>query len=268
MEMKPVVLLKLGGSLITDKAKPYTERGHVIMDLVRQIREALSEDPEMSLIIGNGAGSYAHYPAKVYNLTKGITEPSQLKGFCEVQDGAARLNRIVVSNLLKAGVNAIALSPSSFLTARSGRIHRFFIDPLLGLLRQKIVPVLYGDIVYDETQGATIISTETLLSSIAKRLLSRKIRVGSIVHNGITKGVLDTRSEVIPLITKKNFSSLRNVFTSVAGYDVTGGMIHKVKESLKLTDAGIKSYIINGMSQKNLLKKALLGDVDLGTRIE
>ncbi len=266
--MQSVTLLKLGGSLITDKSKPYTARPHIIKDLVRQIKEALSQKKDLLLIVGNGAGSYAHYPATLYNMSRGITISSQKMGFCMVQDGAARLNRIIVSALLQSGVEAVSLSPSSFCTARGGKVHRMFLDPLVGLLEKRIVPVLYGDIIYDETQGSAIISTEVLLSNIAKKLLRRNIRVRSIIHNGVTKGVLDLSGKVIPRITTKDFSSLKKVFTSVKGYDVTGGMMHKVKESLALTRYGIRSFIINGMSEKNVLKRALMGDVVLGTKIE
>jgi hypothetical protein len=51
------------------------------------------------------------------------------------------------------------------------------------------------------------------------------------------------------------------------GFDVTGGVLHKVKESLYLTKYEIKSFIINGTGKKNLLKKALLGEKVLGTWI-
>lgn len=264
----PVTLLKLGGSLITDKSKPYTERAEIIKVLVRQIREALEENNRLRLIIGNGAGSYAHYPAKLYEVSNGITRESQKMGFCMVQDGAARLNRIIVSALLREGVRAISISPSSLCITRNGRIKKFFIEPIIGLLSLNMVPVIYGDIVFDETRGCAIVSTEVLLSHIALLFINQKRKIKEIIHNGVTKGVLDLSGEVIPVITQKNIAKLQKVFTSVTGYDVTGGMIHKVRESLKLTKYGITSRIINGISEENLLKRALKGSATSGTKIE
>lgn len=268
MDILPVTLLKLGGSLITDKSKPYTEKTEIINVLVRQIHEALKENDSLRLIIGNGAGSYAHYPAKLYDVSNGIVRESQKMGFCMVQDGAARLNRIIVSALLQTGVRAVSISPSSLCITNNGKIKKFFLEPILGLLSLNIVPVLYGDIVFDEVKGCAIISTEVLLSHIARLFIKQKRTIKAIIHNGVTKGVLDLSGNVIPVITQKNIKRLQKVFTSVKGYDVTGGMVHKVRESLKLTKYGIESRIINGISEENLLKRALRGSATSGTKIE
>jgi len=265
--MKNIILLKLGGSLITDKSKPFTARMHIIEDLARQIKEALNENPQLQLVIGNGSGSFAHYPAVQYKMNGKIINEDQKMGFGFVQDAASQLNRIIVLTLLKAGVRAISLNPSSMIISKGGKIKKFFIEPVINLLNLGMTPVLYGDIVYDETLGAKIYSTEQLLTEIAMRFKKRGIIVKKIIHNGATKGVLDQKGELIPTISRKNFSSLKKVFSSIKGFDVTGGMLHKVEESLKLADSGFESLIINGFSKKNLLKDALLGKKVIGTHI-
>ena len=40
---KKLVLVKLGGSLITNKSKPFTERRDIITDVVSQIKRAWDE---------------------------------------------------------------------------------------------------------------------------------------------------------------------------------------------------------------------------------
>lgn len=70
--MKNIVLVKLGESLITDKEKAYTVRRNAIKDLAIQIKLALDRSPETHLIIGNGAGSFAHYPAQQFKMADGI----------------------------------------------------------------------------------------------------------------------------------------------------------------------------------------------------
>src|SRR3989344_6696183 len=165
--MKKIILLKLGGSLITDKTKPYTARMKIVRNLAVQIKAALRKDSKLQLIIGNGSGSFAHYPAVKYKIRDGIKKEEQKMGFCEVQNAAANLNRIIVGELLKAGVKAMSINPSSMIVSQNGTIKKFFIDPLVGLLKLNITPVLYGDIVFDEKQGAKIFSTEQLLGYIA-----------------------------------------------------------------------------------------------------
>lgn len=266
--MKQITLLKLGGSLITDKTKPFTAKMDIIRDLAVQIKKALDTNPHLHLIIGNGAGSFAHYPAVQYNIKNGITREEQKLGFCEVQDAASRLNRIIVHELIKAKVRACSLNPSSMLVAQNGEIKNFFLDPIFGFLNLNIIPVLYGDIVFDEKRGAKIYSTEQLLSYIAQQLQKKGYSIERIVHNGITKGVLDGKNNPIPKITQQNFKIIKKHLNSTRGFDVTGGMSHKVEESLKLADKGIKSLIINGASQKELLTKALLGEKVFGTVIQ
>lgn len=265
---KKLILIKLGGSLITDKEKPFTVKGEIVEDLTRQIKETLDENKNLSLIIGNGGGSFPHYPAVKYKMNNGIKNENQKYGFCAVQDAAAQLNRIIVSQLLKAGVKACSINPSSMIIAENNKIKEFFTQPIIEIIKLGIVPVLYGDIVIDKKLGAKIFSTERLLTELVLRLEKSKIKVDMVIHNGLTKGVLDQTGNLINLINKKNYKKLEKIFYQTKGYDVTGGMSHKVKECLNLSQYKIKSLIINGISKKNLLKEAILGNKVEGTIIE
>ena len=263
-----LVLIKFGGSLITNKQKAYTPNTKIIKDLVRQIKEALTEDKNLSLIIGNGGGSFAHYPAVKYKMQNGIKTNQQKYGFCQVQDGAASLNRIIVKELLDNGVKACSLQPSSMIVCEGGKVKSFFMESLIALLKLKIVPVLYGDIVLDKSFGSYILSTEELLTEISVRLKKSNIKPYLVIHNGLTQGVMDEQGKLISSINQAKYEQLGKIFYQTKGYDVTGGMLHKVKECLNLSKFGIKSLIINGTARKNLLKKAILGQETLGTIIE
>lgn len=257
--MKKIIFVKLGGSLITDKEKPFTAKIDVIKNLAKQISQALKKNSQLRLVIGNGGGSYPHYPALKYKIKEGIKNESQKIGFCEVQDAASRLNRLIVRALLDEKVKAVSVNPSSMIIAENGKIKKFFIEPIIRFLQLGLTPVIYGDIVYDEILGSKIFSTEELLSVLAIKFKKKGFKVEKIIHNGITLGVLDKKGRLIKKITAKNINRLSSVFTKTQGYDVTGGMFHKVKEALKLTSFGVKTLIINGSAKKNLLKKAILG---------
>lgn len=265
--MKKIILLKLGGSLITDKTKPYTAWHDVITNLSIQIKKALKENKDIQLIIGNGAGSFGHYPATQYKISDGIQSEAQKMGFCVVQDAVARLNRIIVKELLNTGVKAISIHPSSIIIARNKKISRFFINSLIKFLSLNIVPVIYGDIVYDEVIGSAIFSTEQLFEEITKRLLKKGIIIDRIIHNGLTKGVLDKKGKTIPLIRPSEMDSVKKILYSTEGFDVTGGMLHKLENSMKLAKHGVQTLIIDGVSD-NVLYKALLGEKVEGTIIQ
>jgi isopentenyl phosphate kinase len=265
--MTRYVFLKLGGSLITDKEKPYTVRLEAIKKLACQIKDAQETDKNLRIVIGNGQGSFAHYPAIKYKMNEGIKNENQKLGFCIVEDAAAQLNRIVVKELLKAGVKAIGLNPSSMIIARRGKIKNFFVEPIIRLLELGITPVIFGDIVFDEVDGAAIFSTEKILKEIAIRFIKKGLKIGKMIHAGITMGVFDQEGQVIPNISLTQSKGIEKQFYKTSGFDITGGMLHKVKESLILAKKGIKSLIINGVAEKDLLKRALLDEKVGGTLI-
>ena len=74
--MTEIILLKLGGSLITDKTRPYTPRLDVLDDLAQQIGTALQTNPGLSLVLGHGSGSFGHTAAKQYHTRDGLTDPT------------------------------------------------------------------------------------------------------------------------------------------------------------------------------------------------
>lgn len=265
--MKRLILIKLGGSLITDKEKPFTPKTEVIDNLSKQIKEVLKQDKNLSLIIGNGGGSFPHYPAVKYKMNEGIKDDQQRYGFCLVQDAAARLNRIIVASLLKNRVNACSVSPSSMILSEGGKIKNFFIQPVVKMLDLNIIPVIYGDIVVDTVMGAKIFSTEHLLNQIVIRL-KNSFKIIKVIHNGLTKGVLDSNGGLIKRINSNNFNRIKKIFYQTKGFDVTGGMAHKVKECIDLAKYGIPSLIINGSLSKDILKKAILGEKIEGTLID
>ena len=263
---KKVVLIKLGGSLITQKSKPFTIRQEIIQNLARQIKEAIKERPDLSLVIGNGGGSFPHFPAVKYQLNEGIKNEKQKYGFCLVQDAAAQLNRIIVDSFLKEKIKAVSFNPSSSIICQKGKIETFYLDSLLGYLNLGLVPVLYGDIVFDKSMGSKILSTEVLLNFLALKLKQHGFFVEKIIHNGVTKGVLD-EDGVIKKITKRNFYQIEKFLKKTEGFDVTGGMRHKINEALEIAKYRIRTLIING-GEGEILKKAILGEQVEGTIIE
>lgn len=265
--MKKIIFIKLGGSLITDKEKPYKARFNVIDNLSKQISEALNEDKNLSLVIGNGGGSFPHYPAVKYQMKDGIKIDDQKLGFCEVQDAASRLNRIIVRSLLNHNIKALSISPSSMIITKKRKIKKFFIEPIIKALNLGIIPVIYGDIVFDEVLGSAILSTETLLNYLCIRFIKNGLKVNKIIHNGITPGVLDDQGNLIKKINKNSWLKIKKYFTKTKGFDVTGGMLHKVKEALIISSYGIKTLIINGYQHENILKRAILGEKVIGTLI-
>ena len=259
-----IVLIKLGGSLITNKSKPFSERLDVIADLVGQIKKAWEENGR-SMVIGHGGGSYPHVPAEKYKTIEGKINGQSVYGAAVVEDAAAQLNRIVVSEFLKQKLPAVSLHPSSFMTVKGKKVEAFFSNAFEEMLKLKMIPVLYGDVVFDSKKGFTIWSTEQLLNLLAKTFVKKGKKVEKIIHCGETDGFL-INGRVLPEITGENIDKVRENVSTTEGFDVTGGMLHKVDEALTTASGGIDSYIVGGNHGGNLYRTIVDGNF-LGTKI-
>lgn len=263
---KPIVLIKIGGSLITDKNKPFTVNQKALKIIAKEIKNVVSKT-DKQLIIGHGAGSFAHLPAKKYNTINGAETEKDFLGMAKVCDAACNLNRIVVKELLKAGLPAVSFSPLSIFISEGFKMKSLSLEPFKQLLKTSVLPVVYGDVISDSQKGCTIFSTERVLGYLGLQLKKQGFEIEKIIHCGKTDGVYDQNGKTIPLINKENFEKHKKGLNGAGGIDVTGGMLHKVEESLKMAQKGVPALIIDGV-EKGSLFKAVLGKKVLGTRIE
>lgn len=262
--MKNLILVKLGGSVITDKKREFSVREDNILRLAREVKKAL-KTCNCKIIIGHGAGSFAHVPAHKYKTKEGLIAKDSLYGMAVTEDAAKKLNMILVKDFLSISLPVFSFSPASFLISDAKVYSKSYIDPIKKALQIGVIPVVYGDVIIDKKIGCTIFSTEKILSILATELQSDyKIR---IIYVTDTDGVYDKKGKTIPEISGKNFDALKSSIVGASGVDVTGGMLHKVEEALTLVKKHkIETMIINGGKTGNLTS-ALLGKRVLGTRI-
>jgi isopentenyl phosphate kinase len=252
MKHNELLLIKLGGSVITDKKKPFTERRGVIGRLGREIMDSFKKF-KGNIIIVHGQGSFAHIPASKYKTQKGIINKQSFRGLSEVADAAIEINRIVMDVFLKIGLKAISFAPASIIVSKNEKPYSVFIEPLKRSLELGFIPVLYGDIVFDiRKRGFCIYSGEKIIGALVKKLYKyyKKVR---IIYCADSDGVYDEKGKTIPLINRKVIKKISGLVKASDSVDVTGGMLHKVKESLEVAGKyKITTYIINGLRRNNL----------------
>ncbi len=241
---RELVLIKLGGSVITNKSREYSLRKKNIDRLAGELKQAFGSF-KGHIILGHGAGSFAHVPAAEYKTKDGIINSGSIYGMAVTEDAARKLNMIIISKLLEKKVPAFSFSPASFLISDAKVYSKSYFEPIQKAMNIGIVPVVYGDVILDKKIGCTIFSTEKILSVLAQKLSSEyQIR---IIYVTDVDGVYDKDGKTIPVISRKNFDQLRPSITGAKGVDVTGGMLHKVEEALKLAEkTGIRTSIVNG----------------------
>lgn len=263
--MNELILIKLGGSVITDKTKEFISRGENISRFAVEIKDA-QKVSNGKLLIGHGAGSFAHTPAAKYQTKKGLINKDSLFGMSVTEDAARQLNAIIIEGFLKNKVPVFPFSPASFLISNAQVCLKSYLDPLIQALNIGQIPVVYGDVIIDKKQGCTIFSTEKVFEVLAREL-NKKFKIKMIFVTDVN-GVYNKDGKTIPVITNKNFNQLKLSITGAKWVDVTGGMLHKVEEALILAKKyGIETEIVNGNMDGNL-KKSILEKKVLGTKIK
>jgi isopentenyl phosphate kinase len=272
--MAELVFLKLGGSLITDKDRPYTPRLDKLTELAQEIKAVLFSDLSaglqkragLDLILGHGSGSFGHTAGKKYGTRNGVHTPEEWAGFAEVRFQAAELNRFVMENLFKAGVPAISFPPSSTIISRDGKVASYETSAIRMALAKNIIPVVHGDVAFDEIRGGTILSTEDVFGYLARELHPQRILLA-----GLEAGVWEdfpARTKLVNAISSKSYEEMRKGIGKSSSADVTGGMASKVEEMLNLVQQvdGLTAQIFSAEEAGNLTR-ALEGKV-VGTLVQ
>jgi isopentenyl phosphate kinase len=254
-----LIFLKLGGSLITDKLKPRTPRLAVLDRLAGEIQTGLVENPGLRLLLGHGSGSFGHYSGSHYKTREGVSTPEEWLGFAEVWSDAADLNRLVMTALRQAGLPVVAFPPSANILTRNRQIISWELSQLETALENNLLPVVYGDVVFDEGQGGTILSTEDLFVHLAAAFKPDRILLA-----GQDPGVWQDYPACKRLyeeITPADEEDLGGKVNPSQATDVTGGMGDKVHQMLDLISASpsLEAVIFSGAETGNL-QRALAGD--------
>ena len=248
--MSDRLILKLGGSVITDKeAGCAVNRGRL-----SEIASAIAGAKAGGIVVIHGAGSCGHPEAKRYRLDRGAGA-GHTEGISVTHRAVSGLNDAVVDALREKGVAAIGVHPLHTGLADDGRLVAFECRHLEVMLSLGMVPVIHGDVVMDLSRGACIVSGDQLVRYLAVGLAIDRVGLATDVP-----GVLDG-GRVVPEITRATVSSLH--IGDSKHTDVTGGMRGKIDELLGLADAGIGSEIFHVSRVSDFLAGAGHG----GTRV-
>jgi len=266
MPLTDLHFIKLGGSLITDKHLPGTARPETIRRIAAQIAEARRSQPDRAWVIGHGSGSFGHVPAKKYGTRLGVSSPEDWLGFAEVWQQAALLNRIVLEALAEAGLPAIRFSPSSAAITEKGALKNWDLRPLKFALENGLMPVVHGDVTFDNAIGGSIVSTEEIFAFLARALFPKGILIA-----GIEPGVwadYPARTRMLSHIQPASYPELRQMLAGSEATDVTGGMVSKVESMLDLVRSvpGLQIRIFDGAQETHIFQA--MQDAPLGTLIE
>jgi len=259
------IILKIGGSAITDKTAELAAKTEIINRLAEEIKRADLDN----LIIVHGGGSFGHPTAHKYGIKDGYKEdPAQKLGFAETHHVMTVLNGLVMDALIWHEIPAVSVAPSSCIVTENGKIKFFDETVLQSMAKLVFTPVMYGDAVLDDKLGFTVLSGDQLVAYLAIKYKATKIVVGAD-----TDGLFDSDPKTNPNakpykhLTLAELKQIQPKLGKAAGTDVTGGMGGKMAELIPAIEAGVH-VTVTGATKGLSIYRALTDQSVLGTEID
>ncbi|NLV07241.1 acetylglutamate kinase [Haloarcula rubripromontorii] len=218
------VVLKLGGSVITDKDEPETVDRAALSAAVSAVAESPVGD---DIVVVHGGGSFGHHHAAEHGVST-TAGTHDVDGVRAIHGAMCRLNAAVVDALADAGVPAVPVHPFSAATRDADGDLSLPTRQVETLLDEGFVPVLHGDLVAHAGAGATVLSGDELVVELAPAVDADRVGVCSTVS-----GVLDDDGTVIDRI--ETFEAAAAALGESEATDVSGGMAGKVRALLSLS---------------------------------
>ena len=231
-----MLLIKLGGSVITNKQKPLTPR----RDRMKSLARTLGRINE-SIILVHGGGSFGHYWSVKYDMH---TKPDMYdqRGVATVKNSMVSLNHMILDELLKNGVDPYVLAPSDY--TRMGRPLPSKIRDAGEIAESGLVPVTYGDALWRGGGQSYILSGDRIMGMLARRLKPR-LCIFALDADGVYSDPI--KKKVI-----QEFAGERPAIEEIE-MDVTGGIRRKIYEAGRIAQAGTDVLFVNGNKPERIL---------------
>ncbi|MHA2007685.1 MAG: isopentenyl phosphate kinase [Promethearchaeota archaeon] len=262
-----IIILKLGGSLLTEKNKPLSIREDVATSVVQQIISA-----EEKIILIHGGGSFGHPLAKKYSISKGLNHsiPNQIFGLTKTHDAMNKLNSFIINLFLEENFPVLSFQPSSIFLKDHVRILTKSIELIENALDLDILPILYGDIILEKHGSFSIISGDQIITELCKNL--NKYRISKVIFateiDGIFINDIQAGNKRIKLATKLSLRELEDLDLADLGQkiDVTGGMLGKINSIKNIVELNIPVQLLNGLKENYIFSSLKNRNVE-GTNI-
>lgn len=261
--MAETALIKLGGSVITNKERLRSFSAKQAISLSAEIASYLSGGRDRRAVLVHGGGSFGHVKAKSFSLAGGLREERQLAGFAEVRKDMRDLDNRIADVLIRAGVNAISFAPETLVDVSGGDLIGVHLEPVDRALANALVPLTFGDAVLDEKLVFTILSGDKLMETLSRHL-KPSVAVFCTDVDGVfaSNPKLDVKARLIEKLTP----SVRVALDSSDRSDVTGEMGGKVGVLFNIAGNSRRTFVINGRV-RGRLTAALEGSVASGTEV-
>lgn len=262
-----LVLIKMGGSVVTFKDRPLTPNIEGIKGIAKVLLELKNS---FKILLVHGGGSFGHYWSVKYDMhTKPF--PYSDEGIAIVHESMIKLNHIIIDNFIKIGLKPYSFHPSSFMSKGESDVSK--VRELVDIATDnEIIPVTFGDVIHTTDSNFSILSGDTVMSLLATTLRPRycvfMTNVDGLYGDFYKKDLvpqifLNEVDQIIDSASRGN----NKIGTSASTFDVTGGMKRKISEAIPIVSSGCPVHLINGLRPERILD--IVNDRDyVGTCIQ
>ncbi len=224
-----MILIKLGGSIITNKQKPLTANISSIKRIAFHMRKV--KEP---FVVVHGGGSYGHYWSVKYDMH---TKPDRysIKGIAVVKNSMVELNRLVLESFLESNLRPYCLPPSNFMFEDKPILKK--VKEIPKIAKTGLIPISYGDVMWFGKNKFYILSGDKIMGILA-RILKPRLAIFVTNVDGLY-GDMKT-AKLIREVGRERPT------TSDVKMDVTGGMNRKIKEAMSISKRGTNVFFVNG----------------------
>lgn len=241
-----MILIKLGGSVITDKSQYRSFNQEQTSRLCKEIAAS-----GKGVMIVHGAGSFGHVIAKQYSLKDGLQDFRQVPAVAQVQYDVRDLSQKVVVELMKVGIPAVSVPPGSCFVMDNGRLIADNDEAVKRLAHLGVMPILFGDVVADRSKGFGICSGDQAMEVLARIFKPEKVVFVSDVDGIFTAD--PKKNPDAKLIEKADRRTLDHLDSELSVADVTGGIRGKIEEMLNMCGDSGECILVNGTVPGRLL---------------
>jgi len=231
-----MILIKLGGSIITNKNKPLSVRRKTIEKIVCELKKV--NEP---MIIVHGGGSFGHYWSVKYNMH---TKPAKysVKGVSMVKKSMIDLNSIILDVFLKNKLNPYCIPPTDFMIGNKHVTKK--VMELRNIAKGNFVPITFGDALWYGSNKSYILSGDKIMTIFAK-VLKPRLTIFALDEDGLYS---DIKNKKLIYNFKKQKPQIMQ-----SGMDVTGGMKRKVIEAQVISKARLRVFFVNGNKPQRIV---------------
>lgn len=267
---KKITVIKLGGALISDKSTPYKMREDLIGAVANEIKECIDLGLIEGLVLIHGVGSFGHPPVLKYELYKGFQNPEQLMHLSNTQQIVNQLRNKIAEIFQDTGIPINLMHASSMVIGNKMKITEHMFEALKGYLSLGMVPLIGGDMMYDNGMGFSVCSGDQL-----SVVISREVKACRLIFATDVAGIFDSDPKIdeeASLIREINMNEVENIIKQLdesKTADASGRMKGKLMTISSIKDLikkGLDTVILS-MMQPNILKTYLEGKAVSATKL-